>query len=162
MSLQTTLSQTRVLWISFIATILLTIAFQVAVPVWDLILLDAIADPAEVRAALAAMSPEQHTIHAWVTATLDVAYPVAYGALFIGSGYRFYGRYGWLVALPAIVLVPVDLVEGVVQVLALTGIADWIDSKAYITPLKTGLFLVGIVTTIGGWVIWLVNRIRTG
>jgi hypothetical protein len=160
MNLINTLSDNRTLWITFISTILLTVAFQIAVSVWDLILLDAISDPAEARQAISLMSPDQHAIHAWITATLDVAYPYAYGALFIGSAYKFYGRFGWLFALPAFVLVPIDLVEGVVQVLALTNLADWIDAKAYLTPLKTILFLLGILTTVVGWFIWLLGWMR--
>ena len=55
---------------------------------------------------------------------------------------------------------PTDLLEGVVQVLALTDVTDWVDAKAILTPLKTILFLLGLVTTIIGWVIWLVGRLR--
>ncbi len=161
MDLKNTLTVNRNLWISFVATILLTIAFQVAVSIWDLQLLDAISDPSEVRQAISSMSSDQHLVHAWITATLDVAYPITYGALFIGSGYKFYGKFGWLIACPVFVLVPVDLLEGVVQVFALTDVADWIDAKAYLTPLKTVLFLIGILTTVIGWVIWLVRRIRS-
>ena len=95
-----------------------------------------------------------------ITATLDVAYPLVYGAVFAGSGYKFYGKWGWLVAAPVFVLVPTDLIEGVVQVLALVTDIDWVDAKAILTPLKFGLVLVGLATTVLGWVIWLVGRIR--
>ena len=160
MNLRNTLTDNRILWMSFIATILLTITFQVAVGIWDLTLIDAISDPGDTRLAIASMSQQQNLIHAWITATLDVAYPLAYGALFIGSGYKFYGKWGWLVAAPVFVLVPTDLIEGVVQVLALTNVTDWIDAKAILTPLKTFLFLLGLATTIVGWGIWLVNKMR--
>ena len=160
MNLRNTLTDNRILWMSFIGTILLTITFQVAVGIWDLTLIDAISDPGDTRLAIASMSQQQNLIHAWITATLDVAYPLAYGALFIGSGYKFYGKWGWLVAAPVFVLVPTDLIEGVVQVLALTNVTDWIDAKAILTPLKTFLFLLGLATTIVGWGIWLVNKMR--
>ena len=160
MNLQETLSQNRLLWASFIATILLTVAFQIAADMWGLTLIDAISDPEETRLAIASMSSDQNVIHAWITATLDVAYPLAYGALFIGSGYKFYGKWGWIVAAPVYVLVPTDLLEGIVQVLALTDVADWIDAKAVLTPLKTMLFLIGLATTVIGWVIWLIGRFR--
>ena len=154
------LTSNRVLWLSFISTILLTVAFQVAVPMWDLILLDAISDPAQARDAIASMNPDQHVIHAWITATLDVAYPVAYGALFIGSAHKFFATAGWLLALPVYVLVPTDLIEGVVQVLALVGTADFLDAKAYLTPLKSGLFILGLLVTMIGWIKWLWQRLR--
>ena len=160
MNLKDTLSKNSTLWLAFIATILLTFSFQVAVGIWDLTMIDAISDPAETRLAIASMSSDQHVIHAWITGTLDVAYPLAYGALFIGSGYKFYGKWGWLVAAPAYVVIPVDLLEGVVQVLALTNVTDWLDAKAILTPLKTVLFLIGLLTTIVGWIIWLISKLR--
>lgn len=160
MNLPESLSQNRVLWASFIATILLTAAFQIAVGIWDLTLIDAISDPEKTRLAIAAMSSDQNIIHAWITATLDVAYPLVYGALFIGSGYKFYGKWGWIIALPVYILVPTDFLEGIVQVLALTNVTDWIDAKAVLTPLKTILFLVGIATTVIGWAIWLAGWLR--
>ena len=139
---------------------MLTFSFQIAVGIWDLTLIDAISDPAESRLVIASMSSDQQIIHAWITATLDVAYPLAYGALFIGSAYKFYSRWGWLIAVPSFVVIPVDLLEGVVQVLALTGMTDWIDAKAFLTPLKTYLFLFGFAATVLGWLIWLVGKIR--
>ena len=154
------LAENRILWFSFIVTVLLTIAFQIVVAIWNLTLLDALSDPTAVRNALSSMSSDQKNIHTWVTATLDVAYPLVYGALFVGSAHKFYSRLGWLVALPTFVLVPVDYFEGIVQVFALTGFADWIDVKAYLTPLKTILFLFGILATVVGWIVWLIRRIR--
>ena len=161
MSINTTLTRNQTLWIAFIATVLLTLAFQIAVDIWSLTLIDAIADPDETRLAIASMSAEQNVTHAWITATLDVAYPLAYGALFIGSAHKFYGSWGWILAAPVYILVPTDLLEGVVQVLALADVTDWVDAKAVLTPLKTGLFLLGLTTTVVGWVIWLVRRVRS-
>ena len=160
MTLKTTLTKPTTLWISLIATIVLTVAFQIAIRIWDLTLLDTISDPVEARLAISTMSLEQNIIHAWITATLDVAYPIAYGALFIGSAYKLYGKFGWLVALPIFVLVPIDLLEGVVQVLALTDVADWLDAKAYLTPIKTILSLFGAFTTVTGWIIWCFGWLR--
>jgi len=61
------------------------------------------------------MSVDERIVHAWVTATLDVAYPLAYGALFIGSAFKFYNNFGWLIAYPFFVLISTDLLEGFVQ-----------------------------------------------
>lgn len=158
MKLGSALSQPRTLWLTFIAVLIITAAFPMAADIWNLSFLDAMSDPDEVRATIASMSSDQRVAHAWITATLDVLYPLAYGALFVGSAYAFYGRFGWLIALPFFVLVPVDLLEGVVQVLALNGVADWVDAKAVLTPLKTGLFLFGVLITVVGWVIWLFRR----
>ena len=154
------LSENRSLWIAFGATILITIAFLITGSMWGITFLDTISDPSEVRLAISTMSPDQRTVHVWITATLDVAYPLAFGALFIGSAYKFYKSFGRLIALPSFVLVPTDLLEGVVQVLALTGTADLVDAKAVLTPLKTILLLLGITTTTVGCIVWLVARIQ--
>ena len=154
------LAKTQTLWIAFVTTLLITFAFPVVAGMWGIAFIDALSDPEEVRQAIASMSAEQKTAHAWITATLDVAYPMAYGALFIGSALCFYKKYGRLIAWPFMILVPTDLLEGVVQVLALTDTADLIDTKALLTPLKTLLFLLGLVTTIAGWASWLTNRVR--
>lgn len=160
MMLTKKLSEPKILWISFLATLLITLAFQVIMQQLDLILLDGISDPMEVKAAIAAMSEYQRHFHAWVTATLDVAYPVAYGALFIGSAYRFFPFKGFPLALPAMACIPVDLAEGVVQVLALTGTADLVGTKAVLTPLKQLLFVCGFLITIAGWMKWSIDRVR--
>ena len=91
---------------------------------------------------------------------MDVAYPLAYGALFMVSAYAFYERLGRYIAIVLLVVVPTELLEGVIQVLALTNSADFVEAKAVLTPLKTGLFLLGIVTTLCGWPIWSVDRLR--
>ena len=152
------LSENRSLWIAFGATILITIAFLITGSMWGITFLDTISDPSEARLVISSMSPDQRIIHAWITATLDVAYPLAFGALFIGSAYKFYKNSGRFIALPFFVLVPTDLLEGIVQVLALTGTMDLVDAKAVLTPLKTILLLLGITTTTVGCIVWLVAR----
>ena len=154
------LAETKSLWISFVATILITIAFPITVSIWGITFIDAMSDPVAVRQAISDMTPNQRVVHAWVTATLDVAYPLAYSALFIGSAYAFYERFGRYIAIVLLVVVPTDLLEGVIQVLALTNSADFVEAKAVLTPLKTGLFLLGFVTTLFGWLIWSVGRFR--
>ncbi len=155
------LAGTRILWFSFIATIVCTVAFQVIAGHYGLVLLDTLSDPEESRAVIAAMSESQRSLHAWVTGTLDVVYPAVYGALFIGSAYRFYPSIGRFLAAPVVVLILVDLIEGLVQVLGLTGIVDWLDAKAILTPGKILLFYFGLLTTMSGWGIWVVGRIRS-
>lgn len=157
------ITNTRNLWFLFIATLLLTAGFVVCSLVWSLTLLDGVSPPAQVRQILAGMTPDQITAHVWITLTLDVAYPLAYGGLFAGAALSIFEKYGRYLALPALLAVPVDLLEGVVQVLALTGSADLIETKAYITPAKTVLFLGGLAIALAAWLKWLVawfNRRR--
>jgi len=47
-------------------------------------------------------------------ATLDVIYPLAYGSLFAGVALRFFSQYGVYLALPALLAIPVELIEGVI------------------------------------------------
>ncbi len=154
------LAERRSLWIAFVSTVLITITFPAAASFWGITFIDAISDPAQVRQAITGMTPDQRVVHAWITATLDVAYPLAYGALFVGSAYRFYTRFGRYIAMTLLMVVPADLLEGVVQILALTDSMDLVDTKAVLTPLKTVLFLLGLVATLSGWVIWMVGRLR--
>ena len=158
MSMFKVLAERRSLWIAFISTTLITIAFPVATSFLQIPLVDAISDPTEVRQVISDMTPSQRVVHAWITATLDVAYPLAYGALFIGSAYAFYGRFGSYSAFSLLVDVPTDLLEGVVQILALMGSADFLAAKAVLTPLKTILFLLSAASTLFGWLIWTVGR----
>ncbi|EKU96216.1 hypothetical protein Lepto7375DRAFT_0195 [Leptolyngbya sp. PCC 7375] len=160
-SRQSMITKTSVLWINFVITILLTLAFLLIAGHWDFIFIDAVASPANVRALLEQMSVTQKTIHAWSTATLDVVYPFAYGSLFAGVALRFFSKYGVYLALPALLAIPVDLIEGVIQVLALTETADVLELKAYITPLKFGLFIIGFIVALAGWAKWLFLRLKT-
>ena len=144
------LSDNRSIWVALVSTILITLAFLVIGSILRLTFLDTISDPSEVRLALASMPPNHRVFHVWITLTLDVLYPLSYGALFVGLTFRFYMSYGRLLAAPFFVLVPADLLEGVVQVLALTDMADFIGAKAILTPLKYGLVVYGVITiTIG-------------
>lgn len=156
------LAQPKILWLCFAAVVLCNIAFPVIVYLFDLQLLDTIADPAQVKATIANMSEFQRHLHVWVTATLDVAYPLAYSALFAGSAYHFFPARGLLLAIPALVCAPVDLIEGVVQILALTSDIDWTASKAILTPLKVLLFVAALLITVAGWCKWALVRIRKG
>lgn len=152
------LAQPPVLWASLALTIICTAAFQLLAAHFSLSYLDAMTDPDQSREAIAAMSASQRAVHAWITGTLDVAYPAVYGALFAGSAYRFFPRFARYLVAPIIVLVAIDLVEGLVQILALTEVKDWLDAKAVLTTAKLALFYYGLLMTVSGWVVWLVSR----
>ena len=152
------LTGTKVLWLFFFATVLISVLFPIATTYWQLTLLDGISSPAEARRIVEAFTPHQRNVHAWITATLDVAYPLAYGGFFIGSALRVFKRHGHYLALPGLLVIPTDLIEGVVQVLALTGTADWLALKAVVTPAKTVLFACGIAVTAIAWSKWLYRR----
>ena len=144
------LREGRVLLLSLVATVVLTVLFPVVAGQFGLTLLDAMADSTEARALIEGLTGEQRQAHAWITGTLDVAYPLAYGALFLGATLRFFPRRGTLLAIPVLIGVPADLLEGLVQILALTGQADWLAAKAELTPVKGGAFVYGAVMALLG------------
>ena len=144
------LREGRVLLLSLVATVVLTALFPVVAGQFGLTLLDAMADSTEARALIEGLTGEQRQAHAWITGTLDVAYPLAYGALFLGATLRFFPRRGTLLAIPVLIGVPADLLEGLVQILALTGQADGLAAKAVLTPVKGGAFVYGAVMALLG------------
>ena len=144
------LKERRVLLVALVATLVLTALFPVVAGHFGLTLLDAVADPTEARALIEGLNSEQRQAHAWITGTLDVAYPLAYGALFLGATLRFFPRKGALLAIPILIGVPADFLEGLVQLLALTGQVDWLAAKAVLTPVKGGAFVYGAVMALLG------------
>ncbi len=140
----------RALLVALLATLVLTALFPVIAGHFGLTLLDAVADPTEARALVEGLTKEQRKAHAWITGTLDVAYPLAYGALFFGATLRFFPRKGALLAIPILIGVPADFLEGLVQILALTGQVDWLAAKAVLTPVKGGAFVYGAVMALLG------------
>ena len=147
------------LWLLFGATVLITLAFPPLAASWELTLLDGVASPDRVRELIAGMTPEQRTAHAWITGTLDVAYPLVYGSFFAGMALRFFPRVGAGLGAFIALVIPVDLFEGLVQILALTGQADWVATKAFVTPLKVGLFLAGALVALAGLARWAYRRL---
>ena len=144
------LREGRGLLAALVATVVLTALFPVAAGHFGLTLLDAVADPTEARALIEGLTREQRQAHAWITGTLDVAYPLTYGALFLGATLRFFPRKGVLLAIPILIGVPADFLEGLVQILALTGQVDWLAAKAVLTPVKGGAFVYGAVMALLG------------
>lgn len=153
-SMASFLTGTRTLWFLFAATLVLSCSFPLATRYWQLTLLDGIASPADARSLLEGFTPHQKMIHAWITATLDVAYPFAYGGFFAGSALRVFTRHGRYLALPALLVIPTDLIEGIVQILALTGTADYLALKAVVTPAKILLFGISLFLTAVAWATW--------
>ncbi|MFN3314925.1 MAG: hypothetical protein ACK46Q_15900 [Hyphomonas sp.] len=139
------ISRTPVLWGLFGLAVLCAVGFNLFQPSVGGQYLDMLSDPIRVRAALAEMTPEQRSAHFWVTVLIDTAFPIGFGLLFAGLGWRFFGRFGTLAALPGLAVLVVDLTENTIQALALSGTADVLDAKAWVTPLKMNLFYLAAV-----------------
>ncbi len=150
------LASKRVLAVTFASTLVMTVLFGVVMLVWDFELIDEMYRADVIAAHVRAMSAEQRTVHAWMTATLDVAYPLAYGAFFLGAALRFFDH-RWL-ALPALLVVPVDLAEGVTQVLLLNGNMNVLGLKTILTPLKFAFYLPALAIALVGLICAAIRR----
>lgn len=146
------------LWLLFGLTIFITLVFQVLSRQFDMIFIDNISSQDEVRKILADMTSGQKSLHAWITGTLDVVYPFAYGFFFIGTALLFFPEKGKYLAVPALLAITADLTEGVIQILALTDTADLLAVKSFVTPAKLLFFLCGFIIAAAGWSKWLYHR----
>ena len=91
------------------------------------------------------MSALQTSIHLWVTMTLDIIFPLAYGFLFFGILLNnLEGQWRFLALLP-LILIAADLTEGIFQIELLkaeTTEMMVVSYKNKITLIKYFLFLI--------------------
>ncbi|MEM6535815.1 MAG: hypothetical protein AAF613_09270 [Pseudomonadota bacterium] len=138
----------------------LTAGFGLVMRHWQFELIDTLSDPAEIRDHIAVLTQVQKQVHIWVTATMDVAYPFAYTALFVGMALRYFGRFGPWLSIPIAMALPADLVEGFIQILALMGQDQLVGWKAWLTPLKFALAYFGLVIAFIGLCIAIFRSLR--
>lgn len=154
------LKRTPVIWALFIATILTGVGFGLFKEAVGGTFLDTIATGEHSQTLIAGLSEAQRSAHFRVTVFLDTAFPIAYGGLFAAMALRFFGKYGRIAALPAFATAIVDLTENTVQALALSGAADALDAKTWLTPLKFGLFYLAAGIALVALVIAIVHIFR--
>lgn len=154
------LTRTSTIWISGLLFLALTIAFGIVIDIYNLHIIDEIADPDKVRAVIASMTPEQRSAHFYMTLILDMPYPLAYGVFFAGLALRFFGKAGVWLALPAFICIPADLVENTVQMVVLAGHENWLWLKVFMTPLKLATFIPASLIAIAALAIALKRRLR--
>ncbi|MCH9750602.1 MAG: hypothetical protein K0U61_00135 [Alphaproteobacteria bacterium] len=137
-----------IIW-SGLAFVGLTIAFGIWIQRYDLHIIDEISDPDQIRAVVAAMTPEQMSAHWWMTLSLDYFYPLAYGAFFAGLALRYFGAAGLWIIVPSMIVVPADIIENTVQLFILSGDQSLIGVKVFATPIKLVSFIVaGLIALI--------------
>ena len=151
------LTRTPTLIAMFILQALIFLAFGPFVESVGGTFLDTVMTGAESRTVIAAMSEGQRWTHFWVTVVLDTLYPLAYGAFFVGVAVKSFGKFGRIAALPAFAASIVDMTENTVQALALSGAADVLDVKDWLTPLKFGLFAAAGLIALLGVIIGIVH-----
>ena len=128
----------------------LTIAFGIWIQRYDLQIIDELSDPDQIRAVVAAMTPEQRTSHWWMTLVLDYFYPLAYGGFFAGLALRNFGAAGVWLAIPSTIVVPADVIENTIQLFILSGDESLIWVKPIVTPIKLVTFLIAGLIALGG------------
>lgn len=134
------ITRTPVLWALFVLMVLCIFGFQYFSPAVGGQYLDMLDEKDAIRATFAALTPEQKSVHFWVTVLIDTAFPISFGLLFAGLAWRFFSKWGAVAAIPGFAVLIVDLTENTIQALALSGAADALDAKVWVTPLKMGLF----------------------
>ncbi len=154
------LTRTPVIWTLFVLQILIGFGFFVFRDAAGGQLLDMLNTGDAARATIAGMTEAQRTAHIWITILLDTAYPLVLGGFLAAMALRFFGNFGKLAALPAFAAIVVDLTENMIQVLALSGTADALDAKDWVTPLKSGLFMVAMVIALIALVIAIIRMFR--
>jgi len=134
------ITRTPVLWTLFVLTVGISLAFGLFAPMVGGQFLDMASAPEDSRAVFDAMTPSEREAHFWVTVLLDTAYPFSFGLFFAGMAWRFFGTFGPFAAIPGFAVMIVDLTENTLQAITLSGAAYVLEPKAWISPLKLGLF----------------------
>ncbi|MBY0619280.1 hypothetical protein [Sphingomonas ursincola] len=141
------LSRTSVIAISFAAMVLLGgLLRQTGAALGGM--LDLTLTGAEARALLDRLTPWQRDVHAHATLLYDGLYPLAYGAFFAGLAVRLGGAKARWIALVMLGGMVADYAENIVQLLALSGRADWLDAKTLLTPIKFALTGTAVLATL--------------
>jgi hypothetical protein len=155
------ITQTKVLWCLFLSTLIGTALFSYCASQFGITLLDGVSSSTQAQSIIESMSAEQRLAHVWITGTLDVLYPFIYGLFFAGVALRCFPRAGKVFSFPILLVIPTDLFEGLIQILALSGNSEMLVLKEIVTPLKFGLFAFGLAIAIFGALNWGVSKLRS-
>ena len=112
------------------------------------------------------MSPAQKNKHIWATLALDIAYPLTLSGFMAGITLRYRNQLPLglhkIILTPALIALITDLCENTVQVLALSGHADFLSLKTILTPLKFSMFalaaLIAILLLLSAFIAWVRAR----
>jgi len=152
------LSSNKAITISFVLMVLCGIGFGVFSGSYGGVLMDLAMDEEGALATLAGLTPEQKTSHFWVTVLLDSAYPLCYGAFFVGAIARLAREHRVWAIWPSLIGVDCDFVENTVQAMALSGNPDWLWLKDYVAPVKMAALAIGLLLIIGFGIRILIHR----
>jgi len=144
-SLLNWLSQTKVLWMSFGLTVLVSVAFVMLAGQVNGHFMDEALTETGALATLNGLSSAQKDFHFWVTALLDTLYPLVYGGFFAGMVARLAGGARRWAVWPGFIGVDCDFIENITQMLALSGNPNWLFLKDVVTPIKMGGIGISLV-----------------
>lgn len=144
----------------FVLAMLLTLVFVWFGAIIDGPLLDSLNQAEDVRARVAELSRSQKLAHVWISLLADTVYPLAYGGFFAGMVMKGFPKIGIWLALPAFIVIPIDLSENIIQAAYLTGASDMLSIKAVLTPLKFSLFGISALLAVLATVVMLMKRVR--
>ena len=136
------MTKTSTLTLLFVVFVALVGCFIMFTPLAGGILLDNLGSATDSQQLLASMSYAQKIAHFRITLWLDMIFPLAYGGLFVGLTLKNFKQVGMWLAIPAFLVIPTDICENLIQLLALTGTEDLLHIKAILTPIKFMLFYV--------------------
>lgn len=140
-----------------VATGLAMVALHAALHLWKAATLGELLDlkwtAAGARDLIArlAATPGGTEAHLWLTASADMAYPLAYGAFVAGLCTRYGPARPVTFALPILVGAGFDLAENVVQIAALSGAGEVLWLKSVLTPAKFLFVMAGSAIAIALW-----------
>lgn len=156
------IGRTWVLWCLLLGTVALSAGFKLWMPGAGGVLLDGQLTAEAARQLLMNMTEPQKAVHIRITLLLDMPYPFFYAGLSAGITLRAFGPGRWWFALPAMLAIPSDLFENVIQLLALAGDDRLLGIKDVLTPFKYLLVLVASAVSLAGLIRMVLARRRTG
>ncbi len=159
MKLKTALTRPLILWALFVLFVGLTYGFSLWEPHIGGTAMDMVTGDGA-QQMLASMTEAQRISHGWMTLLLDIAYPLAYGLLFIGLAIKAFPKGAVVLAAPGVLVILFDLAENLVQVLALWGGPNLLSLKDVLTPVKYVLFAVAALIAITSLLVLVIRRVR--
>ena len=130
------LTRTSTLVVLFVIFVAGVACFIAVTPVAGGLLLDNLGPAAASKQLRGVMSERLKTAHFRITLWLGMLFPLAYGGFFVGLTLKNFKRGGIWFAMPALLVMPTELCENLIQLLALTGAEDLRHIKALLTPIK--------------------------
>lgn len=105
------------------------------------------------------MSAQEKQGHLWSTVLQDAPCQFAYGGLFLGLYLGHGDRFAVYLAAPASLVIPVDLIENAVKVIALLRDEALLPANAYLRPTNLLIFYAASIVAIGNLSISLSLRV---